>query len=205
MRMKRPSDMGGTRYHIIERKAPDEEDLDEDRNVQTERRLIVEDNYDIPQSTTGAKYDLAKRGEYIIYLFDDEPQSRNTLRESSSTKDLDDMSLRNEQVTSTRSSTTPMSSDIGRRIDMVDVVNAVHSSAPQKSSFSSKTPCNSTKSDKMPSGGYQLHVRTKGFGAKQQNEDMNKKVRDERTETAVRRIHSSMKEPNNAMLKMMKR
>lgn len=42
-------------------------------------------------------------------------------------------------------------------------------------------------------------------GAKKQREDMIEKVRDERSETAIKLIHSSMEELNKQMLEMMKR
>lgn len=52
-----------------------------------------------------------------------------------------------------------------------------------------ETPTNRTLSDGTPSGGYQRRGGTRGFGTMQQREKMIEKVRDECTETAMKRMH----------------
>lgn len=53
----------------------DDDESHVDKQVRTERRSIFEETDDSPQLATGTTYDLAKCGDEIIDLVDDEPQS----------------------------------------------------------------------------------------------------------------------------------
>lgn len=82
----------------------------------------------------------------------------------------------------------PMSSDMGREIDGDDDMNVLENSA-RGGKYYNLQPSNRTPSDGTPSGGYQRRCSTRGFGAKQQREDMIENVRNERTETEMKIIH----------------
>lgn len=198
------------------------------------RRICFEeeDEDDTPQSATGTNELFDERETGIIDLVEDDKDrvktnEREGRNENCLTRDVDNvksvggiasrllhercnMTRRtdvSDEISEGRAVNTPRA-QIRRSIDYdgrtVNPSGDTPSCSRQMPDGQAWTPSNSTPSDGTPSGGRERRGRTRGYGVRQQREAMIQNVKDERTESAVDKIRTDMKNANAEVIDIMK-